>query len=218
MNHRGLDAGLAILREKAPANELEYGFVMDCLKSYGNPRNKLGQLLRSGALIRLKKGLYVFSQPLLKGSYSYETLANLIYGPSYVSLEWAVHYYGMIPERVEEITSVTLKRKQSFFTPLGTFSYEHTHPSAYPTGVTQIEHTEYQKGLIATPEKAVCDLLMLRRGKITSQMQLKEILYDDFRFEEDRILQLDRDRLKSIAVAYPHSSTKQLLIMVTKHE
>ena len=127
----------------------------------------------------------------------------MIYGPSYVSLEWALHYYRMIPERVEEITSVTLKRKQSFFTPLGTFSYEHTHPEAYPVGITRIEPNEYQKALIATPEKAVCDLLMLRRGKITSRSELKEILYDDFRFEEERVQQLDRERLKLIAAAYP---------------
>lgn len=216
MKNQGLDAGLAVLREKAPANELEYAFVMDCLKEYGNPRNKLGQLLRSGALIRLKKGIYVFSQALTKGSYSYETLANLIYGPSYVSLEWALHYYGMIPERVEEITSVTLKRKQSFSTPLGTFSYEHTHPEAYPTGITRIEHNDYQKALIATPEKAVCDLLMLRRGKITSQTELKEILYNDFRFEEERMYQLDHSRLKAIVSAYPHSSTKHLLTLLEK--
>lgn len=216
MKNQGLDAGLAVLRERAPANELEYAFVMDCLKNYGNPRNKLGQLLRSGALIRLKKGIYVFSQALTKGSYSYETLANLIYGPSYVSLEWALHYYGMIPERVEEITSVTLKRKQSFSTPLGIFSYEHTHPEAYPTGITRIVHNDYQKALIATPEKAVCDLLMLRRGKITSQAELKEILYDDVRFEEDRMHQLDRSRLKAIVSAYPHSSTKHLLTLLEK--
>jgi hypothetical protein len=138
-------------------------------------------------------------------------LANLIYGPSYVSLEWALSYYGMIPERVEEVTSVTLKRKQSFLTPLRTFSYQHINPLAYPTGVTRIEVSDYQKALIATPEKALCDLLMLRRGKITSRIELKKILFDDLRLEEERVYRLDFERIKQIDRAYPHSSTKYLL-------
>jgi hypothetical protein len=214
MKNQGLDQGLAILREKAPGNELDYGFVMDCLKVYKNPRSKLTQLLRDGALIRLKKGIYVFSRPLVRGEYSLETLANIIYGPSYVSLEWALSFYGMIPERVEEITSVTLKRKQSFTTPLGTFSYEHTHPDAYPEGITRMELSDYQKALIATPEKAVCDLLMLRRGKVTSRRELREMMYEDLRMDEEAILKLDRERLAKIESAYPHSSVKHLLAVL----
>jgi hypothetical protein len=57
MKRQGIDLGLAILREKAPANELEYNFVLDSLKDFKNPRGKLAQLIRSGALIRLKKGI-----------------------------------------------------------------------------------------------------------------------------------------------------------------
>src|SRR3990170_1551453 len=120
-----MDPALITLRERAPGNELDYGFVMDCLKGYSSPRAKLSRLLKSGALIRVKKGLYVFSQNYRRGSISMEMLANMIYGPSYVSLEWALRYYGMIPERVEEITSVTIKRQAHFDTPIGRFTYEH---------------------------------------------------------------------------------------------
>ncbi len=59
MTNKGVDTGLTILREKTPGNEVEYNFALDCLKSFKNPRDKLAQLVRAGALIRLKKGIYV---------------------------------------------------------------------------------------------------------------------------------------------------------------
>lgn len=206
-----MDPAIERLRSRAPANDLDYGFVMDCLKEYKSPRSKMTKLLKSGALIRVKKGLYLFGPLFQRGPYSREVLANKMYGPSYVSLEWALQYYGMIPERVHEVTSVTSKRKKTFQTPIGRFSYSHMHPEGYPTGVTLIQISNTQKALIATREKAVTDLLMIRRGKITSQSELKEILFEDFRFEEHEILKLNLNKIKTIYDAYPHSAVKHLI-------
>lgn len=100
------------LRNAALSNALDYRFVMNCLSDYRSPRGKLSRLLQAGDLIRVKKGLYVFGEHYQRGALSMELVANLIYGPSYVSLEWALAYYGMIPESVEEVTSVTLSRKK----------------------------------------------------------------------------------------------------------
>ena len=109
------------IRKLALSNEVDYRFVMDCLKNYASPLGKLSRILHSGDLIRVKKGLYVFGEPYRRGNLSMEMLANMIYGPSYVSLEWALSYYGLIPEKVEEITSVTMKRKKKYDTPIGRF-------------------------------------------------------------------------------------------------
>src|SRR5262245_11089731 len=130
----GIDHALAILIEKAPSNVFDYGFAMECLKEYQNPRVKLHHLMKIGAIIRVKKGIYIFGEKFARAPFSHESLANMIYGPSYVSLEWACQRYGLIPERVYTVTSVTTKRSKNFNTPLGAFTYDHLHPEAYPVG------------------------------------------------------------------------------------
>src|SRR3990167_5392690 len=100
-NIRGVDPAMAVIVAKAKANELDYQFVMDCLKDYASPRAKLSRLIDEGALIRVKKGLYLLGPEFQHHPYCLELIANLIYGPSYVSLERALYIYGMIPEHVE---------------------------------------------------------------------------------------------------------------------
>lgn len=211
-----MDSAIITLRERAPSNELDYGFVMDCLKGYSSPRAKLSRLLKSGALIRIKKGLYVFGEPYRRGSISKEMLANMIYGPSYISLEWALGYYGMIPERVEEITSVTTKRRAHFDTPIGRFSYEHSLKIIYPIGLTRYEESKYQSALIATKEKAVADQLVIRRGKVTSLVELEKILFQDLRIEEEDLAKLDVSVIDHIISAHAHSALIYLATLIRR--
>lgn len=211
-----MDKAMTVLRSRAPSEELDYGFVMNCLGNYRFPRSKLTQLLRSKALIRVKKGLYVFGSPFNRHPYSLETLANLIYGPSYVSLEWALQTYGMIPERVEEITSVTFKRAHMFETPIGRFSYAHRPLLAHPTGVIRMQASEYQSYLIATPEKALIDLLTIRRGQVLKISELEEVLFEDFRIEEDDLHRLSLVEIKKINNASPHITITNLIKLLSK--
>lgn len=211
-----MDSAISLLRTRSPSEEIDYGFVMDCLKNYAFPRNKLNQLLHTGSLIRVKKGLYVFGPLYSRQPYSLETLANMLYGPSYVSLEWALQAYGMIPERVEEITSVTIKRSIIFDTPVGRFSYAHRPLKAYPQGITRRQISEYQSYLIATPEKALVDLLIIRRGKITKIAELKQVLYEDFRIEEEDLQKINLDLLRKINHASPHSTITHLIKLLSK--
>jgi hypothetical protein len=73
----GIDPALATLLSHAPSEELEYGFVMECLKNYKNPRVKLNHLLNIKALIRVKKGIYIFGEHFARRPYSSEVLANM---------------------------------------------------------------------------------------------------------------------------------------------
>jgi hypothetical protein len=211
-----MDRAMAILRSRAPSEELDYGFVMDCLKGYSFPRTKLTHLLKTGSLVRIKKGLYVFGSLFARQPYSREVLANLVYGPSYVSLEWALQTYGMLPERVEEITSVTLKRTRMFSTPIGRFSYAHRPPLAYSSGVVRRQLSDYQSYLIATPEKALVDLLILRRGQVSKSSELQSVLFDDLRIEEEDVQKLNLPLLKKINAAYPHSTITHLITFLSK--
>jgi hypothetical protein len=211
-----MDPAIEILKKFAKANELTYQTVMSCLKGYAKPRDKLSQLIRRKALIRVKQGLYVFgelfrSRPLCK-----ELLANLIYGPSYVSLEWALSYHGLIPERVYTLTSVTLKRSKSFETPLGVFSYDHLHLDRYPQGISLNSSLPYQNFLIASKEKALCDYLILKRGKITSLKSCLAILLEDMRIDEDELLDLDLSAIRKINQGKAHSAINFLIKTLEK--
>lgn len=194
------------LRDAALSNELDYGLVMECLKNYRSPRGKLSRLLKTGDLIRVKKGLYVFSKQYQRGPLSMELIANLIYGPSYVSLEWALAYYGMIPESVEEVTSVTLGRKKLYDTPIRRFRYERIHSKLYPIGLTLLEGATAQSALIATKEKALADELIIRRGKISSLLEIERIIFDDLRIEPSDLQTIDKSIIKQLLHAYPHSA------------
>ncbi len=207
----GIDPGLAILLDKAPGEELDYGFVMECLKAYRNPRVKLNHLLKIGALIRIKKGIYIFGKNFARRPFSSEVLANMIYGPSYVSLEWACQYYRLIPERVTTVTSITTQRSKRFQTPLGLFTYDHLSIQVFSIGVTLIKFSDQQQALIATKEKALTDLLVLRRGAFSSKKHFKETLFEDLRIEEEDISKLDLDLLKAIYLAKPHSAINYLI-------
>ena len=214
----GMDAGLAVLLARAPSEELDYGFVMDCLKGYKNPRVKLGHLLKIKALVRVKKGIYIFGKNFARRPYSSEVLANKIYGPSYISLEWACQYYRLIPEKVTTVTSATTQRSRKFQTPLGPFSYDHIPISVFPIGVALMQFSDVQQALIATKEKALADLLVLRRGKITSKKHCREILFEDLRVEKEDLAKFDLQLLQEIYQARPHSAVNFLIQIIEGYE
>lgn len=205
----GIDPGLAVLLKNAPGQELDYGFVMDCLSIYKNPRVKLNYLLKIKALVRIKKGIYIFGEDFAKQPYSSEVLANMIYGPSYVSLEWACQYYHLIPEKVTVVTSVTTKRSKNFQTPIGLFTYDHVPLKLFSVGVTLKKISDSQQALIATKEKALVDLLILRRGMFSSMKHFEETLYEDLRIED--LSELNLELLQEIYQAKPHSAIKYLI-------
>ncbi len=93
------------IREQTRSDVLDYQQLVSCLQGYAKPRDRISSLLAVGSLIRLRKGLYVLDERYRRATVSREYLANLIYGLSYVSLDYALSYYGLIPEHIEDVTS-----------------------------------------------------------------------------------------------------------------
>ena len=172
------------LRESVEAETFDYTTLMYYLSEYKSPRSKVTQLLRTGEIIRVKKGLYVFSSSQRRSLISLEVLANQIYGPSYVSLEYALAFYGLIPEFVAEVTSVTTKRQKMYQTPVGRFSYTPLPTPLFSVGFTLMPQADSGSALIATPEKALADLFYTRKLKITTDSDLKALLFEDLRLNE----------------------------------
>ncbi len=98
------------------------------LKDESNPEQILSQMIENGDLICLKEDFFVIAKKVKEESDPLEQIANVLYEPSYVSLEWALAYYQMIPEAVFMLTSVTVNKSIRFDTPLLMFSYSSKPP------------------------------------------------------------------------------------------
>jgi len=170
--------------EKYKNIPLESSVLQNLVNDYKFPRNKVSALEKQGYIIRLKKGLYVVSEKISRKSISRELIANHLYGPSYISLETALAYYGLIPERVYAMRSVCMKLHKQYDTPFGHFEYVKVPEKYYPIGVRQeIVNNEYAF-LIATPEKAICDLILATlRLRLQSVRAVQTYLEDDLRID-----------------------------------
>ena len=195
---------LPALRNLSLIEEFDYNFIKHALYKYKNPRVKINDLLKKGKIIRVKKGLYVFGPELAREPYSKETLANLIYGPSYISLEYALSFYDLIPERVEIITSVTNKRNKFFNTPVGIFSYKYINPSIYSYGITLCDLDKYHSILIATREKALSDILYFL-DKMTDKSQIEKYLSENLRLDMEALIDFNLRKIKNLAGLYGHN-------------
>ena len=191
------------LRRRISGEEFDYPVLLEGLREYGRPRDKITSLLRQGAVVRVKKGIYVFGERYKRRPFSREILANMIYGPSYVSLDYALHYYGLIPERVEAMTSVTDGRGRRFFTPVGLFIYRGVPMNAYPIGIDQVERESGRSFLIATAEKALADKIQADRGTaIRSQAEMRIYLLDSLRIDPEGLERLNAETISLIAEQY----------------
>ena len=180
------------LRLKIQNDIFDYVQLSDALSDFSNIRTKIGRLLASGEIIRIKKGLYTFPEYLRRSPLNPCIVANMIYGPSYVSCDYALSYYGMIPERVELMTSMTIGRTREFSTPIGCFSYRQRKAEDYSIGIDSVE-TPSGNFLIASREKAIYDKALTDPRFDGSN--IKEYLLADLRMDEDSLSRLNVETL-----------------------
>lgn len=192
---------------------LTHQLVSDVLEDYNRPNDKISDLVRSGFLLSLRRGLYVPGPELDLPIPHLFVIANHLRGPSYVSLETALAHWDMIPERVYEINSITLKTSQVYETPIGRFTYRHLRSPYYSFGLERVEVGTDQFVLMASPEKAVCDKIITTAGiTLRSQSQTLGFLIEDMRIEEDALARLDTDAINSWIEDAPKASSLQMLV------
>lgn len=176
---------------------VDYAVLRSLYSDYSFPRNKIASLEQEGKIIRLKRGMYVVSPDANKQLLSIELIANHIYGPSYVSMESALRYHGLIPEQVYTVRSMTINRSKKFENPIGYFEYITVDKKYYPIGITQQTALNKYTFLIASPEKALCDMITTTpRLRIQSEKALKTYLEDDLRFEMSSLEEMNPDIIK----------------------
>ena len=155
-------------------------------EEYINKDTKLSREIRDGKLFKIINGLYE-TDPNTPGY----LLASSIYGPSYISFEYALSYYGLIPERVTTITCATFEKnkKKEYITDFGTFTYRDIPSSAYPEEIILKEENNYSYQ-IATPEKALCDKLYTL-SPLFNYTNLENMLFNYLRIDEEEFNRLD---------------------------
>lgn len=191
--------------------------ILDLLSEYQRPNDKISELIKSKALISVRRGLYIVGPKTDLPTPEPFLIANHLRGPSYVSLESALSYWSMIPERAYEISSVTIKTSKLYKTPVGRFSYRQLKTPYYSYGIKNIRHSSKQSILVASPEKALCDKIVLTpKIHLRSITQTQDFLMEDLRMDSEVLSTLDTKVMESWIENAPKKSSLEMLIKTLK--
>jgi hypothetical protein len=187
--------------------------ILELLSDYRSPNDKISELLKSKELISVRRGLYIIGPNIDLTQPEPFLIANHLRGPSYVSLESALSYWNMIPERVYEISSVTTKTSKQYKTPVGRFGYRQLKTPYYSYGIKNIKYSPKQMILIASREKALCDKIVLTpKINLRSVKQTKELLIEDLRMDAEVLRTLDSKIIEYWVKDAPKKNSLKMLI------
>ena len=175
-------------------------------KEYSNIYQKINNECKKGILVKIKRGLY--TDDLYNDK---EVIANICYNPSYISFEYALSYYGVIPEFVSTFTSATFGKKNNKIYHMKdcTFDYKNVPDEVFPMGILIMKNSKDISYKIASKEKALCDLLY-SKYPVRSIKDLKTLLFEDMRIDENEFLKMNFEFIKEIAPLY-HSNSLNVL-------
>lgn len=166
------------------------------LRNTSNPNAKIKHWVDNNALVPLKRGLYIVSPEITMQEPCLELIANHLYSPSYVSLQYALRHYRLIPERAFLITSITTCHTRNFENTLGHFAYHGVSRSYFAVGVTSQMQND-RTYLIATPEKALVDTILFSSYIPNSLVGLERFLEEDMRFDMPALKQMNISLLQA---------------------
>jgi|TARA_B100000315_G_C14593897_1_gene597531 predicted transcriptional regulator of viral defense system len=172
-------------------------------------RRQVNEWKNKNWLLELKRGIYVFNDPLILEKLSAELVANYIYQPSYLSLQFALYHYRLISESVYGFTSVTSRKTARFNNRFGQFTYSHIKNSLF-WGFT-LQTVNELKTQIATPEKSLIDFVYFNKNHFKKEI---EHLYS-FRFQNFEII--DIDRLQLFLNRANNKTVNQLIHQLIQH-
>jgi predicted transcriptional regulator of viral defense system len=166
--------------------------------------------IQKGEVLRLKPGLYCLAEPYRKTHLHPFALAGMLHAPSHVSLESALSYHGLLPEAVFQVASVTSQRSRTFKTPLGIYSY-HRVPANFPrAGVKSEKLDRISWAFIASPLRAITDLIYLRRH-VSWKKDGLGFLVESMRMESDELNQISFEHFEEIHKSIRNKRVKAYL-------
>ena len=178
-------------------------------REYVNPLDKISRDARDNKIFRIARGIYETD----RGTES-ALLAPVILSPSYLSFDFALSHYGLIPEKVTVISSASLGlgKRKIFINCFGRYEYQDIPAEAFSEGLTFLGNGD-QMVRIATKEKAICDSLCKWRT-VRNVSELKELLFEDKRIDETEFSSCDFREMSRLAALYRkknHSLLERLI-------
>ena len=183
--------------------------LLEQYSNYADPKGKISRDVKNGKLFPIVRGLYEAEK-----NTAGEKLAQFIYGPSYLSFDYALYKYDLIPEAVYTYTCATFnKRKRKMYTnQFGAFIYQDVPKEVFSFGVKYVKDGNYSYQ-IASPEKAICDKLYTL-SPVKSIKNLKILLFEDLRTDEYDFEKLDKNEILKFAPLYKSTNLNLLAKLV----
>lgn len=167
--------------------------------------------LRQKKLIRLKRGVYLIQPPYQRKLPEPAVVANILYGPSFISFHSALSIQGLIPEGVMTVTSACSRRSTEIDTSLGSFSYTRVPKKEFLLGVKRQESGK-ESYFLASPWRAVADFEYVYKRKWMNFQSMCE----DLRIEAEDLKTRELETLKLLALRYPSSRVRRLLGIISR--
>lgn len=173
---------------------------------YSNINQKVAIEAKKGNLVRIKRGLYTDNIKV-----DAPVIANVCCSPSYISFEYALSFYGLIPEYVSALTSACYGKKNNkmYISKGRSFEYQSIPNDAYPYGICFLKNEANMTYKIASKEKALCDIVY-SKYPVRSYKDLEMILFLDLRIEEEELSKLDASFIQENAPLYHSNSVSTL--------
>ncbi|MCD8286083.1 MAG: hypothetical protein LUD50_02520 [Clostridia bacterium] len=182
-------------------------------KDYSDVKGKIRREVEAGNLVHLRHGLYE-TDPNADGA----CLACRICSPSYLSFDYVLSYYDLIPEAViRNYSSATFRKRKTklFANSFGNYRYRDVPDDAYPYGIDLVSRDGY-KYMMATPEKALCDKLYTLPNLMHNLKEVENMLFEDLRIDEIEFAGLDKKAIREYAPRY-HSKALDLFVRYLDH-
>lgn len=201
------------------SNPIPHHVMNWILKDYNQPNDKIHNLIKEGTLAQIRRGLYIAGPKITDVRPDPFLIANHILGPSYVSLESALSYHGLIPETVYQVSSMTTKASRKFSTPLGVYTYTRLPLPYYSYGILSVEIDKQQRFLIASPGKALFDKVITTAGvNFRSRSSVIRYLENDLRTDIDVLRKLNLSAMESWIPGSPKKESLTLLIETIRRQ
>lgn len=174
--------------------------------NYSNIAQKISIEIKKNNLVRVKKGLYTDNIKIDK-----PIIANLCYGLSYISFEYALSHYGLIPEYVSVFTSAVYNKKnnKTYCLSEAIFDYRSVPNNVFPLSIEILHNEAGIRYKIASKEKALCDTLYTKYP-VRSIKDLKIMMFEDLRIDEDEFSKLNFDLISELSVLYKSNTLNTL--------
>ena len=187
--------------------------ILSLLPDYSNVNDKIHGLIAQGILQPLRRGLYIAGTEIEGPRPEPALIANHLLGPSYVTADSALSFYGLIPEQVYATTSATTRLSAQYHTQAGVFLYKHIPLPYYAFGITSLIVADKQRALMATAQKAVFDKIVCTPGlTVRSRKQATELLLDNLRMDQGELKKLSWKEARTWLKEAPKTESLRYII------